>query len=638
MAETELPAISVDAHKQPQRLEDVPASVSVIDGYELEADGVDDLSTLSRRVPGFGFQPSGQSGLNPPVMRGLSADPMAFSASTLLLVDGVPTLMGQGFADSLVGVERVEVLRGPQSTLYGRNAEAGVVSIHTRQPDELPNATVSAEAGSRKRRSLRFFLDGPIVGDTLYASASGAWLKQDGFIDNDYRSATEDDLERRHGRLALRWTPTRRTEVTARYAHQSFDDGGSRWGAVDTPRLTVRSGTPSWNRSSGETVSLDIASRLSERWRLRSITARNAFHDRVQQDTDFMPGNRTHIARDYRLRNLSQELRLEGSLGSTRGVAGVYGDRQRNDLHFVQKLPMGRTITDADVDTSAAALFSHWSIPVTDRWTLATGARLERNEVTLTPTGDDDRSADWTRVSPKVALQYALSTEARAYVSVSEGYRAGGFNAFAPAVEFAGYDPETVRSYELGVRGRAMDGRLRYAAAAYTMDVRAMQVQQMAAPGQVFITNAASARSTGAELEANYLAGSGWRIRAALSANRTRFRHFRVGNDDFAGNRNPFAPTLTGHFGIRYDAPRGWYARATLSGSSETYLDAANENRRDGYVLLDLAGGYVGDRFDLTAYVRNATDREYDAVGYLNGMATIYSPPREVGLRVTYDF
>jgi iron complex outermembrane receptor protein len=183
-APAELSAITVTADKQERALESVPASLSVFDGDMLEAHGIQDLEALQTITPGLSFQPFGQAGVNSPVMRGLSANFFSFSTSTLLVVDGVPTLTAQGYDDQLLAIDRVEVLRGPQSTLYGRNAEAGVINIHTRQPDNTVRGQFSAEAGSRDLRALRFDLSGPLVEDRLYASVAGTWRSQHGFIDN----------------------------------------------------------------------------------------------------------------------------------------------------------------------------------------------------------------------------------------------------------------------------------------------------------------------------------------------------------------------------------------------------------------------------------------------------------------------
>jgi iron complex outermembrane receptor protein len=168
------------------------------------------------------------------------------------------------------------------------------------------------------------------------------------------------------------------------------------------------------------------------------------------------------------------------------------------------------------------------------------------------------------------------------------------------------------------------------------MDVSDMQVMQMPTPGVMYLTSAASATSRGLELDVDWLLGRGWQLRGGLAWNHLRFDRFTDGAANYGGRRNPFAPDLTGHIGIRYQAPQGWYAQASLRGSGKVYLDAANQYKRNGYGLLDLVAGYRRGNWDIAAQVHNAANRRYDAVGYQNGFVTVYSPPREVSVRLTW--
>lgn len=637
MAQTELAPIKVTANKIEQAQEEVPASLTVITGEDLRKGGIDDLEQLARTTPGFTFQPFGQSGTNLPVVRGLSSGATAFSSSMLMLVDGVPTLMGQGFDHNLLGVERIEILRGPQSTLYGRNAEAGVLSIHTRQPGDTPYARIEAGTGSRDLRTLSADASTALVPGTLYASVSGQWREQDGFIDNAYRGGQADDRERQSARMVLRWTPSLATDVNLRYSRQDYRDGGSQWGAAASTRREVSSGTPSWNHSSGRSLSLDVLHEFDSGLKLRSITARNDFYDRLQQDTDFLPADQLHLSRDYHFNTLSQEFRLEGQWRDNQWLLGAYADRDDHDLSYQQKLPLRLTQIDSQLGGNTTALFGQWLMPLADRWTLTLGARAEQDKVHIDPAVGSRQSASWQRFTPKAALQYEWQPDAYVYASYAEGFRAGGFNAFSSAANYPGYDPEKVKTYELGAKGWLADKRLRYSAALYWMDVRDMQVQQIIQPGVVYITNAATARSTGLELEAEYLVADDWRVVSSVGLNRTRFEQFSEGSNDYKGNRNPYAPDLTGHVSLRYDAPAGWYAQGGVSAVGKTYLDAANQYSRGGYGLIDLNAGYDFSHYGISAYVKNAADKRYDTVGYLNGTTRVYSPGREVGLRVSYE-
>jgi len=631
-----LPPVIVTAEKIGRALEKVPASVAVIDGWDIEQSGVVAMEQLAGRIPGLSFQPFGQAGMNSPVMRGLTANFNTFSTSTLMLVDGVPTLTAQGFENSFLDLDRIEVMRGPQSTLYGRNAEAGVIAIHSRVMDNTTRASVSGELGSRDKQGLRAMLSQPIVQDRLYASLSGSWSAQDGFIDNRYTGDTEDDRERRNLNLGLRWTPTAKTDLVLRYSRQEYDDGASLWGAPTSPREQVASATRGWNRSRGQTFSVSASYEFAPDLHLRSITAYGDFKDFIQQDTDFMPADMLHIGRDHQLRTLSQELRLEGRLGLSDWLVGFYGDRSGNDLHSVSKRAMNLEDLRADQKSDTVALFTHWSVPLTASWSLSAGGRVERNEVEIHPQGDAAQSKDWTHFSPRLALQHQINPRHQWYASAGRGMRTGGFNTLSPMLGYLAYEPEENWSYETGIKGWAIDRRLRYSLAAYLMDIDDMQVMQMPVPGVMYITSAATATSRGVELDVDYLAGRGWQLRAGLAWNRTRFDRFRDGAATYDGRHNPFAPDLTGHVGLRYDAPLGWYAQASLVGSSKVYLDAANQYRRNGHGQIDLIAGYLLGNWDIAAYATNVGDQRYDAVGYQNGFVTVYSPPREVGLRLTW--
>lgn len=632
-----LSPIIVRAQKQDEDLLTVPASITVVDGQALEEKGAQSLDVLPGMVSGLSFQSMGQSGLMPPVIRGLNANVTSFSSSVALIVDGVATLRGQGFDDPLLGVEQVEVLKGPQSTLYGRNAEAGVISITTRKPDNAPYAFISAEAGNYDRRAVRFDLSHPVVQDQLFLGVAGSFSRKDGFLENTWLGQKDGGQLRRSGRFALRWTPGTRTDAILRYTQNEYRDQASLWGSpASSERTEIRSGTEGWNRSTSRAWSLDITHRFDSGIRLRSTTARNTYLDDLQQDTDFQPADMMHIGRRHEFTTLSQELRLEGGeAGETRWLSGLYLDDDEQDLSFSQKTPMALILTSGLQKQRTFALFTHWTIPLSGPWSLVAGGRLEHTRIHFDMPGMDRQSRNYTQFSPKLAVQYALNPDTHLYASLSEGYRAGGFNAFSPPA-YRDYEPEKVWAFELGAKGTVLNNTLRYSAALYAMNIRQMQVQQMGMPGQVFITNAATGRSIGAEFDVDYQLAPGWNLQAGLALNRSTFREFQDGAKSYDGNDNAFSPRVSGYAGLRYQDARGWYAQARLHGASKIYLDAANEYSRNGFGVLDVSAGYMFKDVELSIYANNVANRHYDSVGFLNGLVTIYSPPREIGVRVSW--
>lgn len=630
--------IIVTADKTEQRAEEVPTSLSTFFGDDMQRQGIEDLATLARKTPSFSFQSTGQSGFNPPVIRGLTSYATAFSSSMLMTVDGVPTLVNQGFENSLLGVERVEILRGPQSALYGKNAEGGVLNIYTRQPDNLPYAQVDGELGSRNKRILRLDASHPLVEDILYLGIAGQFREQDGFIHDRYNGGWADDRKSYDGRAVIRWTPNENSDISLRYSHLNYRDGAALWGSVTAPRYEVNSGTPSWNRSEEEAFSLDVAYQFDSGISLRSITAKTDYYDKLKQDTDFMPAERFFIQRDYHLSNLSQELRVSGEHHDATWLVGVYADKTDNDLSFTNKTPLKTQTIDATLEGSSVSLFGQWLQPIASQWSFTLGGRIEQDRIEIKPQGSSTQSQRWHQFSPKASLQYQWMPEQNVYLSYAEGFRAGGFNPFSPTVNYPAYAPEKVRSYESGIKGLIKTLNLRYSVAAYYMQINDMQVQQFVGPGVTSITNAATAHSSGIEASLDYWLNSQWRFDASIGLNKTRFKHYRDGDNNYDGNKNPYAPDLTFHVGVRYDAD-SWYANASVDGVGSTYLDPGNQYRRGSYQLLNLSAGYpIDQHVTLSAYAQNITNEHYDAVGFMNGNVTVYSPPREWGVRVSYEF
>ena len=346
---TKLSAITVSAQKQEQKLIEVPQSVTVVSGEEIETQALDTLEDVAPRVPNLLLPPSGQSGLVAPTMRGINAGIISFSTALPMYIDGVPVLRAQGFESTLIDIDRIEVLRGPQGTLYGRNAEVGAINIFSRKPDNELRAGVLAEIGERNKRKLQLKASGPLVKDTFYASIAGDTTSQDGYIDNTTSDEKEDDRKQDNARLQLRWTPGENTDIVLTGSYQQHDDGGQVIGLIDSPRYEMASDADSYNKSNVTAFSLNIQHRFENDVQLDAITAQHTHEERVRQDIDLtaMPAARLYKHHDFN--RLSQELRLQGDLGSHHWLVGAYADRDENDLGFDRYTGMGDWLTAHDL-------------------------------------------------------------------------------------------------------------------------------------------------------------------------------------------------------------------------------------------------------------------------------------------------
>ncbi|OOV86003.1 TonB-dependent receptor [Oceanospirillum linum] len=634
-----LPELTITANKQEQTLSTAPVHASVYGGEQLQDEGIYGLSQLEGKFAGLSFQPFGQSGINSPVLRGLTANFNALSSSTLLMVDGVPTLTAQGYESTLVDVDRIEILRGPQSTVYGRNAEVGVISVFSKDLDGEDKTRLGLGIGSRNKKVVQASTSQTLIEDTLYASLAGEFVEQDGFIDNRTTGKKADDKEHQNLSAGVRWLMSEDTDIVVRYRRQSYDDGAMLWNSASaTERTTVASGTDSYNTSVGQTFSINATHNTSSGLQFNSVTAYNDFQDEVQQDTDFSAAEILYIGRDNHLRTLSQEFRLEGNLGDSQWLVGAYLEKQDHDLSTTSKNYFGLTTLDAGQAGNSYALFTNWTVPLRSDVRLIAGLRGSRDEVTITPTSSDEKSETWTELTPQLTLQYLINPDHMAYATYAEGMRAGGFNMVTASADYSSYDPEKNQSFELGLKGKLLSQQLNYSLSAYHMNIDNMQVMQMPTAGVIYLTNAAEATSEGVEASLAYNFNDSWSMETGLAWNKTRFDKFVDGSSNYTGNTNLFAPEINGHATFRYDGSNSLSAAASLVATGSVYLNAANTYEQEGYKIINLSSSYaMTDNIRTSAYVNNIEDREYDAVGYQNGYVTVYSPPREFGFKFTMD-
>lgn len=647
----DLGKITVTAQKQEENVQEIPMSVSVMTGADVEDRMIESVVDAANFVPNLMmFQQEG-SGNNTPTMRGITAPPESFTVSTGLYIDGVPQVSGVGYEAEMVDIQRIEVLRGPQGTIYGKGAEAGAINIITRQPDNEFRGRLSLEGGEDEKGRFTLNLNGPILKDKLFFGLSGVYYTKDGFIENTATGEMINDREHWFGRGLIRWTPLDRLDITLTVSHLKYDDGepdmalgpaGTQTFMLPPPRdRQVSSNLDGWNKSSNDIQSLKIAYDISDSFKLTSITTHRKYHQHTLNDWDGSSMTLMHATKDNDYDTTSQEFRLNYSNGRLKGLVGLYLDR--DDIDIKMDVDYGAMVlnTNRNYGGETYAMFANLTYPLTMQLSLVGGLRYETEKKDFTDNNTQLKMDEsWDQLSPKIALTYDITPENMVYVSVSKGYRPGGFNALAVSnPQYYTYDSETLWSYEIGSKNVFWDNKLIINASVYYMDIEDMQVNEQASPEETYLTNAATATGMGAELELTARPIDGLSLIASFGYNNIEFDEFNDVRGDYKGNQNPFAPEYTYNLGAQYrHAVSGFYARADLIGYGKMYFDKANNYSRDAYQIVNAKIGYEADSFDLYLYAKNLFDTEYNSVGYYEGFITIYSPPREVGLQLVYRF
>jgi len=649
--EAVLETMTVTAQKQEENVQEVPMSISVFSEQNLEDAEVKSLLDLADHVPNFMLLSNGVDGFNSPSMRGIHAFVETLTASTGLFVDGVPVLSAAGYEDMLLDIERVEVLRGPQGTLYGKNTEAGAINIITRKPDNTLRGKASAGLGEDAKKEISMHLSGPIVEDKLFFGVAGLFYQKDGYIENTVTNSPINDKQHFYGRGQLRWTPSKDLDISFTASRMQYDDGGNdmnlagrgaaTYGVAQQERK-ISSDSIGKTEPTVTSVSMKVEYDFMDSLRLTSITTNRVFMDVLKNmDYDYTPLMLMHTDKDSEYAKFSQEFRLDSSTDNLKWLLGVYCDKDSNDVWTSTDsiIPAMVSVSDRQFDYHAYAVFGQASYSFFDRFRLIGGLRYEKQHGEMKDhVINKEYEHAWEDISPKIALEYDVADGVMTYVSVSKGVRSGGFNTYATDPNYTRFDSEILWSYELGVKSQFLDDRLIFNSAVYYMDIEDMQVNEAVSPVIAFITNAAQATAYGVEAEATAKVSRNWTLMGGCGYSHITFDKFSDVLGDYKGNTAPYAPKYTYNLGAQYRNENGLFGRVDLLGYGKMYFGKENKYSREAYELVNAKVGYEMEKLDVYAYAKNLFDRRYDSVGLFDGFYTVYSKPREVGLTVSYRF
>lgn len=649
-----LESIIVTAQKQAEDVQEAPLSISVFDKMDLEDREINTISDLDDYVPNFLIFNHGSDVKNTPTMRGISAPAHSMRVSTGLFIDGVPVLSILGYDDALMDIERIEILRGPQGTLYGKGTETGAVNIITRQPDNEVRGRVSVSVGSllsgegdrNLTGDVSANLSVPLKKDRWYLAVAGRFEGMDGFIEDTNTGDTADTREHWYGRAHLRWTPSQGMDISFIASGFKFNNGSERLnlGALGAATFMMTPNEPykitpnvtSFFKPESSTQALKIDYDISPELTLTSVSTHWRYSESSQYDYDFSQFTISHTLGEAELEKYSQELRLSGANGPVRWLTGVYLDRIDNSSNYETTLA-GDSIQSYDGNTWA--LFGNLTWSATERLDVVAGLRYEKETQDFSDKVIGvETDGDWSGATPKAALEYKMTSDVMAYVSATKGYRSGGFNLLITDPDYIGYDQEKLWSYELGTKCVFFNNRLMVNGSLYYMDIEDMQVEIAYATGRRATTNAAEATGKGAELEVTANVADGLSVTAGYGYSDIEFDAYSDLSGDYKGNKNPWAPEYTYNLGAQYRSDSGFFWRADLVGCGKLYFDQANLYSRDPYEVVNGKIGYESKHFDVYLYGRNIFDQDYSSDEYYSGYYTVYSDPGEIGLQFTTRF
>ena len=544
-----LEEVVVTAQKRAGNLQDTPIAISAVTGDAIEKLNIDDIGAIAAANPSLVYSEAG--GEAQLYIRGIGSNIFNIGAdqSVATHIDGVYTGRANMGLTQFLDIDRVEILRGPQGTLYGRNATGGAINIISRAPTDEFEGYVSGLVGSFDRIDVRGAVSGPIT-ENLSGRLAVRRLKDDGYTEDlDPQGGDKvDDNDLAALRGSLRWKSDVLT-ATLIAEYSEFENGNTSIFPIDNTGLAESLGakpnrdihktynnTPSFHEweTGAVTGILD--------WTLTDTTNLNLTVGYRDWDSDFLfntDGTEIEITRttlSYASEQLSAELRLSGESGWGRWLVGAYwfDEDKYGALGLVRSgftppavLVPRSFIFRADGTGEATALFGQVDFKLADTWTLSAGLRysdekkgdflrqstlLPDNELLglftpnpipdATPASTRRVSRSWDAWTPRVGLEFRPSDDRLFYLTYSEGFKSGGFNDLS--VVNPPFDPELVDSIEVGAKTEWLGGRLRANASAFYYDYTDLQVSVFASVGSItttFTTNAAEATVQGLELD-----------------------------------------------------------------------------------------------------------------------------------------
>ena len=668
----ELEEVVVTSTKKTEMISQTPAAVSAISSEQLGEGGIKNLSDLQQAVPNLSV--GDQFGVNRTFMRGIGLTSIDLGAEGAVAIhqDGAiiarPAAQLSGFYD----LAQVEVLRGPQGTLYGRGATAGAINLVTRAPSNKFEADGSFTAGDYRLASFEGGIGGPIIDDKLAFRLAAKIDQHDGYGKNLFTRNPVDNRKARAVRGTARLTVSDDLEVllSAEYFHENDNNyafhyfgptvgtdaalpghflGGKTifdYYAAQGKKADLRniySDQDALNYRIGKSLTGTVDWTVKD-WSLKSISSYHHFKRFNRDDLDatdvdlFGQNNYDEVSRTF-----SQEFNLSYEADNYDLLAGLmyfhenlFGSVRvpltNIGLLLGQPVPPGFYLQEGSVRTDAVGFFLQGTYELTPEWEVTAGARYNyekregAGEFRFDAFGvriPTDKDKSWNAITPRVVVKYHPSEDWTVYGSVTRGFKSGVINVGS---RDAPVDPEFVLAYEVGIKGTGFfDNRLSGSLTAFHYKYSDLQVGFVDASSVVSTINAASATNNGVEFELRAQVADPLSVdffATWLDATYDKFSngYYRQGfaTVNLSGNRLSNAPEYSARGGVNYDIEMGSVGKVTLRGEvnwqDKVYFTEFNNDdaKQDAYAIVNASAKYqMPDRnWAVTVWGRNLTDRE----------------------------
>lgn len=693
-----LKEVVVTAEREKTNLQYTPVVISALSGKSLQNDNVNTLRGVSFLVPGFQFgQTVGQANAS---IRGIGSSDIIFGANPTIAYyqDGVYIAQPEAMLGMMFDVAQVQVLEGPQGTLYGRNATGGAIVVTSRKPTTTDQGYVGLTLGNYGTVESQLALSGPIAG-SLLGRVAVQTLNNNGYGKNLVTGKRIDNANDQSVRASLLWNHGGAFQylLQAYYHHENDRNYAEHYGGLGnlgnppvTPLGVLLGGytTPvdsqnttntidPMNKRSVYSVTGTATWRLGRRVTLKSITG--YLHDDLSLVSPVDPSSLTLLVADVNQAEtqVSEELQSFVNIGRSHIIGGLYYFEE----HLIGQEPVGINLLSVggpnflsqgvnqagDTHTDSYAAYLQYKYDVTNKLSVTAGGRYTYewdgilNEfgenfqqpfdpnapITYVPPFPYRASKAYHDFTPTATISYKFNPATFAYVTFAEGFRAGGFNI---GVDQPAFKPETIREYEGGLKTTLLGGKMRFNVSGFYYKYTNLQ-ETIVNGTQSIIENAARATLYGGNVQLSVIPLRNLKFEGGVSALHSQFNEYttadpanpQFGVQDLAGRQLPEAPKLTAVGQGEYTWPLGTGA-LSLRGQyrwTDTEYFTPFDTRNAWSPAHGVANAFLtfnsgSGNWRLTAFVRNLTNKTYVTDAYVSTALTGYAVNATIGLPRTY--
>jgi len=650
---SQLEDITVTAQKSQDKIQNTSISISVLDNKNIKESNIIDTQDIVNNVPGLTFIRTNHHGVDSLLsIRGITPT-MGGLETVGFFVDDVYNPMFDG---EILDIKRIEVLKGPQGTLYGKNTEAGVINIITNQPQNEDSAEISLGFGNFGEQTYSAIVNKKLIEDKLLFRGAVRKRSSHGYYENDFKNDKKSDkIDGFDLRTSFTYLATPNLDVTISYDRNDYNNGYTGFNSIENARKNPGHVNVDLDGYANFTNNKFVLKSVyeDENFNFTSITAKSDTKNKDLNDVDFTTSNTMILDIDTKVDLLSQEFRIDSSFNNLKYLIGTYISKQEKkqniDFTFVPYNYLDST--NSKITSNSFSLFTQTNYTFNKYFNITTGFRYDREKKKFNyisnsnPNVKNDKNFE--EFLPKVALNFNIADQL-IYASYSKGYKSGGFNPLAPTVSQLTFDKEESNNYELGVKTKFLNDKIFTNLAIYKIDIKDQQVEKQIYPNSI-TSNAAKSTIKGLEFDLKYQANNNLYLSAGYAYNNAKFDEYldniydssgnKIGEKSYKGHRAASTPKETLNLSARYNIGNS-YILASLNRVGNMYHDLDNTQKEKAYNLVDLTLGTKYKNFDIKLWGKNIFNKNYITRAFeMNGeWFARTGNPRTFGIELSTKF